>query len=244
MTWVKICGITNLEDAVTAADAGADALGFVFYEKSQRNVTPETVREIVRQLPVGIEKVGVFVGNNPKNLLELVHGLGLTGSQLHFGPQVGSVDETTAYGLGCFPPGFKSYLSMPAEWFIESEDRANSFLSSASRAAEIMRSHSGGDKLVTFFQTIFLDSGSLQQPGGTGTVFDWQKAAPIVAQMKQVVRVVVAGGLNPTNVIEAIHVLNPWGVDVSSGVEAKPGKKDPEKVQAFVAAVRRAERIA
>jgi phosphoribosylanthranilate isomerase len=107
-----------------------------------------------------------------------------------------------------------------------------------------MRSHSGGDKLVTFFQTIFLDSGSLQQPGGTGTVFDWQKAAPIVAQMKQVVRVVVAGGLNPTNVIEAIHVLNPWGVDVSSGVEAKPGKKDPEKVQAFVAAVRQAERIA
>lgn len=244
MTWVKICGITNIEDALTAVEAGADAVGFVFYEKSPRNVVPENVREIVRQLPAHIEKVGVFVGNNPKNWLELLHGLGLTGSQLHFGPHIGSVNETTAYGLGCFPPGFKTYLSMPAEWFIESEDRANSFISKAARAAEIMRSHPEGDKLVSFFPTIFLDSGSLQQPGGTGTVFDWQKAAPIVEQMKQVVRVVVAGGLNPTNVSEAIHTLRPWGVDVSSGVELKPGRKDPEKVRAFVAAVRQAERLA
>jgi phosphoribosylanthranilate isomerase len=244
MTWVKICGITNLEDALTAVEAGADALGFVFYEKSPRNVAPETVREIVRQIPAPIEKVGVFVGNTPENLLDLVHGLGLTGSQLHFGPHVGSVNETKAFGLGCFPPGFKSYLSMPAEWFIESEDSASHFISSAARAAEMMRSHPGGDKLPDSFQTIFLDSGSLQQPGGTGLVFDWQKAAPIVEQMQQVVRVVVAGGLNPTNVTEAIDILKPWGVDVSSGVESKPGKKDPEKVQAFIDAVRHAESVA
>jgi phosphoribosylanthranilate isomerase len=240
MTWVKICGITNLDDALAAVDAGADALGFVFYEKSPRNVAPETVSDILRQLPAHIEKVGVFVGNNPKNFLELVHGLGLTGSQLHLGQQVGSVNETTAY---VFPPGFKSYLSMPAEWFIESEDCARSFISNAAKAAELVRSHSAGDKLVSFFETIFLDSGSLQQPGGTGVVFDWQRAAPIVERMKQVVRVVVAGGLNPTNVTEAIHVLEPWGVDVSSGVESKPGKKDPEKVRAFVGAVRQLERV-
>ena len=218
-------------------------MGFVFYEKSPRNVEPETVREIVRQLPAHIEKVGVFVGNNPKNFLELVHGLGLTGSQIHTGPHVASANETTAYGPECFPPGFKIYLSMQAEWFIESDDRAGSFISSAARAAEIMRPHPGGDKLVNFFQTIFLDSGSLQQPGGTGTVFDWQKAAPIVERMKQVVRVVIAGGLNPTNVSEAIHTLHPWGVDVSSGVESKPGKKDPEKVRAFLSAVREVERL-
>jgi len=244
MTWVKICGITNLEDALTAVEAGADALGFVFHEKSPRNVAPETVREIVSQMPANIEKVGVFVGNNPKNFLELVHDLGLTGSQLHFGPQVGSVNGTTAYGLGCFPPGFKSYWSMPAEWFIESEDSASHFISSAVRAAERMQSHPGGDKLLNFFQTIFLDSGSLQQPGGTGVAFDWQKAAPIVERLKQVVKVVVAGGLNPANVTEAIHILKPWGVDVSSGVESTPGKKDPEKVCAFVSAVRKAERLA
>jgi phosphoribosylanthranilate isomerase len=243
MTWIKICGITNLEDAQTAVEAGADALGFVFYEKSPRNVAPETARDIVRQLPAHIEKVGVFVGNNPTNFFELVHWLGLTGSQLHFGPHVGSVNETTAYGLGCFPPGFKRYLSMPADWFIESEDGANHFITSAVRAAESMRSHEGGDKLLNFFQTIFLDSGALQQPGGTGVAFDWQNAAPIVERLKQVVRIVVAGGLNPANVTEAIHILKPWGVDVSSGVESKPGKKDPEKVQAFVAAVRKAERL-
>jgi phosphoribosylanthranilate isomerase len=132
---------------------------------------------------------------------------------------------------------------MPAESFIESEDRADSFISNAVRAGEIMRSHSGRDKLHSFFQTIFLDSGSLQQPGGTGETFDWQKAAPIVEQMQRVMRVVVAGGLNPTNVTEAIHILKPWGVDVSSGVEARPGKKDPKKVQAFITAVRHAERL-
>jgi len=244
MTWVKICGITNLEDALTAVEAGADALGFVFYERSPRNVTPEIVREIVCRIPVDIEKVGVFVGNLPVNFLELVHGLGLTGSQLHFGPHVGTVSETTAYGLGCFPPGFKTYLSMPVDWFIESEDCGRSFIASAEKAAEWIRSHPEADKLSNFVQTIFLDSGTLQQPGGTGVVFDWRKAAPIVEQLKQVVKVVVAGGLNPTNVTDAIDTLGPWGVDVSSGVELKLGKKDPEKVRAFVAAVRQAERIA
>jgi phosphoribosylanthranilate isomerase len=107
-----------------------------------------------------------------------------------------------------------------------------------------MQSHPGGDQLLNFFQTIFLDSGTLQQPGGTGVAFDWQKAAPIVERLQRVVRVVIAGGLNPTNVTEAIHILRPWGVDVSSGVESTPGKKDPEKVRAFVSAVRKAEELA
>ena len=133
---------------------------------------------------------------------------------------------------------------MPAAWLIESEESATHFIDSAVRAAETMRSHETGDNFQTFFGTIFLDSGSLQQPGGTGVAFDWQRAAPIVERMKQVVRVVVAGGLNSTNVTDAIDILNPWGVDVSSGVEAEPGKKDPEKVRAFITAVRQAERLA
>jgi phosphoribosylanthranilate isomerase len=244
MTWVKICGITNLEDALTAVEAGADALGFVFYEKSPRNVAPETVRDIVRQMPAHIEKVGVFVGNFPKNFLELVHELSLSASQLHVGEHVGATREPTAYGLGCFPQGFKNYLSAPANWLTESEDQARSFTSSVTRAINCGRSNPEADALRNFFQTIFLDSSSLQQPGGTGVAFDWQKAAPIVEQLKQVVRVVVAGGLNSTNVTEAIHILKPWGVDVSSGVESTPGKKDPEKVRAFVSAVRKAERLA
>jgi phosphoribosylanthranilate isomerase len=244
MTWVKICGITNLDDAHTAVEAGADALGFVFYEKSPRNVTPETVRTIIQEMPAQIEKVGVFVGNNPENFLELVNGLGLTGSQLHVGPHVHSVPETMAYGTGCFPPGFKKYMSMPAESFLGSEESANRFISTAAQAGQAMRRHQAEDKFLNFFGTIFLDSSSLQQPGGTGVAFDWQRAAPIVERMKQVVKVVVAGGLSPANVTDAIDILHPWGVDVSSGVEAKPGKKDPEKVKAFITAVRQAERLA
>jgi phosphoribosylanthranilate isomerase len=243
MTWVKICGITNLEDARTAVEAGADALGFVFYEKSPRNVSPETVYEIVRQMPAHIEKVGVFVGNNPKNLPELAHDLGLTGAQVHLGSDVSSVNENVAHGFECFPPGFKRYMSMPAEWFIESEDSAKQFVASAAQVMESVRSLPEAERVRNFNETIVLDSGSLQHPGGTGVVFDWRKAAPIIENMQQVVRVVVAGGLNPMNVTEAIHVLKPWGVDVSSGVESKPGKKDREKVRAFVSAVRRAERL-
>jgi phosphoribosylanthranilate isomerase len=244
MTWVKICGITNLEDALTAVDAGADALGFVFYEKSPRNVAPETVREIVPQLPVNIEKVGVFVGNTPEKFLEIVHGACLTGSQHYFDLKAGSSNGAVAYGAGCFPPGFKSYLAVPAEWLTESKDSASHFISSLARAAETTRSRPGSEAFPAFFQRIFLDSGNLQQPGGTGMAFDWRKAAPMVERLQQVVKVVVAGGLNPTNVSEAIRILQPWGVDVSSGVESKPGKKDPEKVRAFITAVRQAERVA
>jgi phosphoribosylanthranilate isomerase len=243
MTWVKICGITNLEDAQTAVDAGADALGFVFYEKSPRNVAPGIVREIVQQVPAHIEKVGVFVGDNPKNLPELAHDLGLTGAQLHFGPHIDSVNETTVSGSSCFPRGFKRYTCMPAAWLIESEDSAKKFVASAAQALESMRSLPEAEQVQNFVETIFLDSGSPQQPGGTGITFDWRKAAPIVEHMKHVMKVVVAGGLNPANVTEAIHVLKPWGVDVSSGVESKPGKKNPEKVRAFVSAVRQAERL-
>jgi phosphoribosylanthranilate isomerase len=242
MTWVKICGITNLDDALIAVEAGADALGFVFYEKSPRNVAPETVSQIVRQIPEHIEKIGVFVGNNPDNAPELWLSMGLTGSQLHIGP--GPVTETTLRALSDFPAGFKTYPSMPAQPLIDSEERASNFVSNLARLAKIVRSYPGGVGPLNFCDRMFLDSGTLLQPGGSGMAFDWLKAAPIVDRLQQVGRVVVAGGLNPTNVTEAIHILKPWGVDVSSGVESKPGKKDPEKVRAFVAAVRQAEKVA
>lgn len=239
MTWVKICGITNLEDALTAVDAGADALGFVFYDKSSRYVDPQTAQEIVAKLPVGVEKVGVFVGGYTENLVQLISRVGLTATQLHFGPHIDFVSNTTAYGAGRFPPGFRSYLSLPAAAFTENVETSKRFVSSIAAVAESMRSHSGGDRIANHFQTIFLDAGTTQQPGGTGTVFDWQKAVPVVEYMRRTLRIVVAGGLAPANVAQAMCLLKPWGVDVSTGVEARPGKKDPEKVRAFVAAVRR-----
>jgi len=137
------------------------------------------------------------------------------------------------------------YYCMPARLLIDSEASVNSLVSGMAKAAAFGRSSGQTDRVRDLlFGTIFLDSGDIHQPGGTGITFDWRRAAPVVERLKQSARVVVAGGLNPTNVTEAIHTLNPWGVDVSSGVEAKPGKKDPEKVRAFVAAVRRTERPA
>ena len=90
---------------------------------------------------------------------------------------------------------------------------------------------------------IFLDSGSAQQPGGTGVTFDWQKVSTLVNAVRDSINVVVAGGLSPENVAECINVLHPWGVDVSSGVESSPGKKDPKKIHAFVKAVRNADKV-
>jgi phosphoribosylanthranilate isomerase len=224
MTWVKICGITNVEDALTAVEAGADAVGFVFYEKSPRNVDPETVRGIVETLPTEIEKVGVFVGESPDHMEGVAEKAGLTAIQLH-------VDPLCGYQ---FPPEQRvsprkrRYVSLPASWFIDE----NGFKGLA-----------WFDCSKSLISGIFLDSGTREKPGGTGKTFDWKQAEPAVSAIRMKFKVVIAGGLTPANVAEALRTLKPWGVDVSSGVEAKPGKKDPEKVRAFVAAVRQEERI-
>jgi phosphoribosylanthranilate isomerase len=221
MTWIKICGITNLEDALAAARAGANALGFVFYKNSPRNIDPDKVREIVAQLPPEVEKVGVFVDSeSPARIVEIAERAELTALQLHVGSSFAAGGQV---GLDC--GNRKVYLALPAALFLEA-------------GAEWKSS----DRRSSPLSAIFLDSGTSQQPGGTGKAFEWQKAALLVEAMTKTANVVVAGGLNPLNVAEAIRILKPWGVDVSSGVEAAPGKKDPKKVQAFVAAVRRTER--
>jgi phosphoribosylanthranilate isomerase len=221
MTWVKICGITNLDDALTAVDAGADAIGFVFYEKSPRNVELDRVRGILAALPNQGEKIGVFVDPSPEHMSRVVHSLDLTGVQtVMTWPPKSSSGMTTAVGV---PRGTKAYWAFPARPLVES-----------GRWIE----NTFPPHLSELICGIFLDSGSREQPGGTGKVFDWAQAAPLVQQMSKSVKVIVAGGLTPTNVAEAIHTLKPWGVDVSSGVEASPGKKDPNKVRAFISAVR------
>ena len=219
MTWIKICGMTNAEDALAAADAGADALGFVFYKQSPRNIDPEKVRAIVAQLPPKVEKVGVFVNESAESIGNIADRAQLTALQLHFNSS--SADNSLQ---GWSPGNRKVYLALPAALFL---DAGAQWGSSTQRSIA--------------FSAIFLDSGTSDQPGGTGKAFDWQKAALLVEAMTKSAKVVVAGGLNPINVGEAIRILKPWGVDVVSGVEAKPGKKDPKKVQAFIAAVRRSE---
>jgi phosphoribosylanthranilate isomerase len=211
--------MTNLEDALLAADAGADAVGFVFYEKSARCVSVETARQIVQELPKEMEKVGVFVNEAEDTLCELAERAGLTAIQMHGDHE----DPHVADLVKARRPGLKvlAAISMvresPDEWAMR------------------WRSH-----LVHAF---LVDSGDGSKPGGTGKTFDWRKSEPMLEKIKARANVVAAGGLTPDNVCTALNILKPWGVDVVSGVESRPGKKDPEKVRAFVRAVREANKV-
>jgi phosphoribosylanthranilate isomerase len=231
MTWIKICGTTNLEDALMAVEAGADALGFVFYNKSPRNVTPEVVREIVKELPEKIEKVGVFPDASFEECVDIARRCGLTGMQFY--PSIHTIgDGSRASGAGSTLK--KIYLSFSAADLLGDKPRTIVDFASFGKLPNPQNSNP--------FGTFILDSGNSQSPGGTGKAFDWNAAVPLVETMRQTVKVVVAGGLNPANVGEAIRILKPWGVDVVSGVEARPGKKDPERVRAFIGAVRQADK--
>lgn len=213
--------MTNLGDALVAVDAGADAVGFVFYEKSPRCVTVERARDICEKLPASVEKVGVFVGS--VQAVEMALGAGVDAVQFYI---VLNADRRAP--LKPHPPEFRKlrqYMAIPYASFLR-----GSFPESRSAA------------IRGLIDAILIDSGSAQSPGGTGTRFNWSEAAPSVKAVAQHTPVIIAGGLNPDNVAEAISVLHPWGVDVVSGVEASPGKKDPEKLRAFVRAVREMDR--
>jgi phosphoribosylanthranilate isomerase len=214
MTWVKICGITNLEDALTAVDAGADAVGFVFYERSPRRIEVKAAREIVNKLPERLDKIGVFVNEPPERVSAVADEAGLTAVQFHGDeyqrPREYVVNRTAFF---CLP------------------------------AIEIIREWRKGDVFVTLsgfpnVAGILLDSGTREQRGGTGKTFAWGEAHSFITAAQTQHPVVIAGGLAPANVGWAVEFLKPWGVDVASGVEASPGKKDPDKIRAFVRAVR------
>jgi phosphoribosylanthranilate isomerase len=212
--WVKICGTTNLADALLAVEAGADAVGFVF-GPSKRRVTPEQVGLITRKLPGNIQKVGVIVNETPERIAEIIEVAGLTGVQLQG-------DES---------PEFTSELRSISPLLLVKTLQANAGIDTLASRME---------PYCSLVDAILLDSGSPAERGGTGKSFAWKEAAARIAGMS--IPVIVAGGLNPENVEEAIIALEPWGVDVVTGVESEPGKKDPEKVRAFVAAARRATR--
>jgi len=242
MTWVKICGMTNLEDALAAVEAGADAVGFVFYEKSPRNVSVEVARSIVEKLPANVEKIGVFADAD-SDPIDVLRQARLTGTQSYIsaGGIAGSGARSKAIGVAAVPPHFRSVIAIPMSLFggdVSQVERMAAGLAESKRQLPKEALFPEG-----FLDTFLLDSGNLRQPGGTGHAFDWNKAQGAAEAMrKNGLKLVVAGGLTPENVGEAIEILRPWGVDVSSGVEASPGKKDPEKVRAFVRAVREWDR--
>jgi phosphoribosylanthranilate isomerase len=200
---VKICGITNAEDAFVAVAAGADALGFVFYRKSPRFIEPALARQIVMSLPPLVIPVGVFVDEEQQVVRNLMDDCGLTMAQLHG-------NESAIY---CKELG-RTVLKA-----LRVKDRST-FLSLAE-----YRGRAGVRGFV-------LDAFSDQAYGGTGQVIDWQLAAEVA----KAASILLAGGLTPENVEKAIHAVRPYGVDVSSGVEREPGKKDHEKVRSFIQA--------
>jgi|SRR5215472_4983057 len=229
MTWIKICGITNLEDALVAVEAGADALGFVFYEQSPRRVGPHEVRAMGEQLPHSIEKIGVFVGADNQTILTLAEKAGLSGVQLHAdgrnSPKLQPEDLIFV--------DFDCYIGVQASRYLNGSREVES-------GAISLRSTQGRERI----RGILLDSGTPSHPGGTGTTFDWKGSdtAEIVGRIRSAGwNLIVAGGLRPETVSEAMALLHPWGVDVCTGVESRPGKKDPEKVRAFIRAVREAD---
>lgn len=193
---VKICGITSLDDALAAVEAGANALGFNFYAKSPRFTTVEKVAKIVEKVPQNTLKVGVFVDASAEEIARAVRGAGLDVAQVYGSAAGLTVRFWQALSAG---PGLQESMSASA---------AEAFL---------------------------IDTPAGAERGGTGRSFDWSLVQGLPG------KIVLAGGLGPDNVAEAVRQVRPWGVDACSRLESAPGRKDAAKVRALIQAVREAE---
>jgi phosphoribosylanthranilate isomerase len=199
---VKICGITSAADALAAADAGADALGFMFYPPSPRAVALEQAAAIIRELPPFVAKVGVFVNASESDVRRAI--------------EISGIDTLQFHGE-------------------ETPDFCRLFRLKVIKAFRVQNAASLESAPLYHSETWLLDSYVAGQPGGTGARFDWEFA---VAVVKKGGRILLAGGLTPENVAEAVRQVRPFGLDVSSGVEKAPGVKDAAKVRAFIEAAR------
>lgn len=198
--FIKICGITSLEDAEMAVAAGADALGFNFWPQSPRHISPQEAAAITAKLGSNTLKIGVFVEPRMEDVTETVRIAGLDLAQIH-----GTVPPLTVRFWQALPagPGLKDQLQIAMQ-----TSRVEAFL---------------------------IDTPAGAQRGGTGRAFDWRLVRGLPG------RIVLAGGLAPDNVAQAIREARPWGVDACSRLERAPGRKDPARVRAFIQAVRAAE---
>ncbi len=203
MVKVKVCGITNLKDAQIAVEVGADALGFIIYQKSKRFIKAKDVRLITSQLPPFVSKVGVFVNEDPHQVLEILSYAHLDFAQLH-GEE--SPQDCEYIGKNRVIKVFR----------LKSKEEVNKL-----------------EPYVGKVRAFLLDTYDTKAYGGTGKPFDWE----IALEVKRIfpkVPLILSGGLTPENVNSAISTVKPFAVDVCSGVEALPGKKDPEKLFSFL----------
>ena len=198
---VKICGMTQLKDALFAVEQGVDAVGFIFYKKSPRAVTMKTVREIITKLPPLVDTVGVFVNESAERLNKIADYCGLDLVQLHG-------EESPAFCRKIHRRVIKAFRVKD----LQSIKQLEKFPVSG----------------------FLLDTFSDDLHGGTGKTFDWNLALPA----KKMGPVILAGGLTPRNILQAVRQVCPYGVDVCSGVEKSPGIKDLEKVRAFLKNIR------
>ncbi len=192
-------------------EAGADALGFIFAPSSRR-ITPEKAREIIRQLPASVERIGVFLNGTVDEIRKVVMEVDLTGIQLHgneFAPEIWSY----------IPKTRRDQLRIIKTILVRDRFEMNLDM---------------GMAVPGVVDAWLFDSGA-----GSGKTFDWQAARVQLGERQG--RFIIAGGLTPENAGEAVRTFSPWGVDAVSGIEAEPGRKDPEKLKEFVAAVRKAE---
>jgi phosphoribosylanthranilate isomerase len=203
MTRIKICGITNLEDALLAIRLGADALGFIFAE-SPRQITPINAKAIIHNLPPLIKTVGVFVNEDPARIKEIKSFCGLDLLQLHG-------DESPEICQGLMPYSIKAFrLQNEAD------------IRNIKRYPGVVRA-------------ILLDTFQKGKAGGTSKTFDWSLA---VKAKEAGLPIILAGGLGPANIQEAVTTVKPYALDVNSGVEERPGKKNPVLMKQLMAKIK------
>lgn len=206
MTFIKICGLTNIPDALAAVSLGANALGFIF-APSPRQITPQIALEICKEIPPFIWKVGIFVNADLKEVIQIANYCGLTAFQFHG-------EESPAYCAQAPLPVIKTIK---------------------------VKGVGSLKEIPEYKSTLFLLEGfHPKRAGGAGNTFPWELALEI----KGKINFILSGGLKPENVSRAISLLRPWGVDVCSGIEHKPGKKDINKMTQFIKEVRRIDALA
>ncbi|MBI5670268.1 MAG: phosphoribosylanthranilate isomerase [Chloroflexi bacterium] len=216
MVKVKICGITTLDDALAAAQAGADMLGFNFYKKSPRYITPETAQPICDALRQQLGDqcpllVGLFVNEIVGNISAITNRVGLDAAQLHGDESDDMVKELRGLAFKAIRPA------------------------NVAMALDDVNYYCPHFPVNEKFPSLLLDANQPGQYGGTGTTVNVELAQAVKAEVP---RLMLAGGLTPDNVAAVIAQVQPWGVDVASGVESEPGKKDAAKVRTFVQAAR------
>ncbi len=210
-TRIKMCGLTRIKDVEFGFSQGLDALGFIFYEKSPRNVLPDFVRDVVAKVPPFVDCVGVFVNRDREEVEEIVEYCGLSHAQLHGNENYKYCERVERFASPCnVIKAFRVSEATKNSDFTPYDDVVHGYL---------------------------LDTYLKGNAGGTGETFDWN----IIKQLDLQRPMILAGGLTPDNIEEAIETVRPFGVDVNSGVEIEPGIKDHEKLMDFVLKVRQSD---